>query len=172
MLDFGLSKMALIGTVALVVLGPERLPRVSRTVGALFGRSRRYVDELKSQVAREMEFDELRRMKTQFESAVSRTGDAIDSNMRVQRGALPTLGPPDTRIAITDDAARAIDASHVAAADATSADPARRRNWRAIRAGMRNGNRASNAGSAVTPLRKARSGDIRPATRPQPVRFL
>ena len=50
MLDFDLSKMALIGAVALVVLGPERLPRVARTAGALLGRSRRYVDEFKGLV--------------------------------------------------------------------------------------------------------------------------
>jgi sec-independent protein translocase protein TatB len=69
MLDLGLSKMALIGVVALVVLGPERLPRVARTAGALFGRAQRYINDVKSEVTREIELDELRRMKTDFESA-------------------------------------------------------------------------------------------------------
>src|ERR1700732_248576 len=99
--------MALIGAVALVVLRPERLPRVARTAGALLGRSRRYVDELKSQVTREMELDELRRMKTQFESTVGRFGDAIDPAGYVQRGALSTSSRPESPIAITAGNARA-----------------------------------------------------------------
>jgi Tat protein translocase TatB subunit len=98
MLDFDLSKMALIGAVALVVLGPERLPRVARTEGALLGRSRRYVDELKSQVTREMELDELRRTKTQFESTVGRFGDAIDPARYVQRGSLSLFSEGCTAI--------------------------------------------------------------------------
>ena len=101
MLDFDLSKMALIGVVALIVLGPERLPRVARTAGALFGRAQRYADELKTQVSREMELDELRRMKTQFESTVGRFGDAIDPAGYVQRGALSTSSRPESPIAIT-----------------------------------------------------------------------
>jgi Tat protein translocase TatB subunit len=60
MLDFDFSKLMLIAVVAIVVLGPERLPSVARTVGALVGRSRRYLDELKAQVARELEHEELR----------------------------------------------------------------------------------------------------------------
>ena len=71
MLDLGLTKMALIGVVALVVLGPERLPRVARTAGALFGRAQRYINDVKAEVTREIELDELRRMKTKFEAAAS-----------------------------------------------------------------------------------------------------
>jgi sec-independent protein translocase protein TatB len=71
MLDLGLTKMALIGVVALVVLGPERLPRVARTAGALFGRAQRYINDVKAEVTREIELDELRRMKTEFETAAS-----------------------------------------------------------------------------------------------------
>ena len=52
MLDLGISKMALIGAVALVVIGPEKLPRVARTVGALLGRAQRYVADVKSEVNR------------------------------------------------------------------------------------------------------------------------
>jgi sec-independent protein translocase protein TatB len=65
MLDLGLTKMALIGVVALVVLGPERLPRVARTAGALFGRAQRYINDVKSEVTREIELDELRRMNVE-----------------------------------------------------------------------------------------------------------
>jgi sec-independent protein translocase protein TatB len=76
MLDLGLSKMALIGVVALVVLGPERLPRVARTAGALFGRAQRYINDVKSEVTREIELEELRRMKTDFESAAHEVSSA------------------------------------------------------------------------------------------------
>src|SRR5580704_4664769 len=79
MLDLGLSKMALIGVVALVVLGPERLPRVARTAGALFGRAQRYINDVKSEVTREIELDELRRMKTDFESAAREVSSAAHS---------------------------------------------------------------------------------------------
>jgi sec-independent protein translocase protein TatB len=82
MLDLGLTKMALIGVVALVVLGPERLPGVARTAGALFGRAQRYINDVKSEVAREMELDELKKMRTQFETAASNVETSIQDNLR------------------------------------------------------------------------------------------
>ncbi|WP_323071299.1 Sec-independent protein translocase protein TatB [Mycetohabitans endofungorum] len=69
MLDLGLSKMALIGIVALIVIGPKKLPGVARTAGALFGRAQRYVNDVKAEVMREIELDELRKMKSDFEDA-------------------------------------------------------------------------------------------------------
>ncbi len=69
MIDFGLDKIALIGAVALVVIGPEKLPRVARTVGALFGKAQRYVADVKAEVNRSIELEELKKMKTQFEDA-------------------------------------------------------------------------------------------------------
>ncbi|MGZ2747218.1 Sec-independent protein translocase protein TatB [Burkholderia stagnalis] len=82
MLDLGLSKMALIGVAALVVLGPERLPRVARTAGALFGRAQRYINDVKAEVSREIEFDALRTMKTDFESAARNVETTIHDNLR------------------------------------------------------------------------------------------
>ena len=69
MLDLGLSKMALIGAVALIVIGPEKLPRVARTVGTLLGKAQRYVNDVKAEVNRSMELDELRKMKETVETA-------------------------------------------------------------------------------------------------------
>jgi len=69
MIDIGLSKMALIGAVALIVIGPEKLPRVARTVGALLGKAQRYVADVKAEVNRSMELDELRKIKTTVEDA-------------------------------------------------------------------------------------------------------
>ena len=69
MFDIGLSELMVIGVVALVVIGPERLPKVARTVGVLFGRLQRYVTQVKSDISREMELAELGKVKTEFEDA-------------------------------------------------------------------------------------------------------
>jgi len=79
MLDFGFDKIALIGAVALIVIGPEKLPRVARTVGALIGKAQRYVADVKAEVNRSIELEELQKMKKQFESA------ATDIQSSVQR---------------------------------------------------------------------------------------
>lgn len=69
MIDLGISKMALIGAVALIVIGPEKLPRVARTVGALLGKAQRYVADVKAEVNRSMDLDELKKMKETMEGA-------------------------------------------------------------------------------------------------------
>ena len=69
MFDIGFSELFVIGIVALVVIGPERLPKVARTLGILFGRMQRYVAQVKSDIGREMELAELGKVKTEFESA-------------------------------------------------------------------------------------------------------
>ena len=69
MFDIGISELFVIGVVALVVIGPERLPKVARTMGVLFGRLQRYVGQVKADINREMELAELGKVKTEFESA-------------------------------------------------------------------------------------------------------
>jgi sec-independent protein translocase protein TatB len=69
MIDFGFDKIALIGAVALIVIGPEKLPRVARTVGHLLGKAQRYVADVKAEVNRSIELEELQKMKGQFESS-------------------------------------------------------------------------------------------------------
>lgn len=69
MFDIGFSEIVLIAVVALVVLGPERLPKAARTLGHLFGRLQRYVNEVKADISREMELDELRRLKGEMQGA-------------------------------------------------------------------------------------------------------
>lgn len=81
MIDLGISKMALIGAVALIVIGPEKLPRVARTVGALLGKAQRYVADVKAEVNRSMELDELKKMKDSVEGA------ARDVQQSIQTGA-------------------------------------------------------------------------------------
>jgi sec-independent protein translocase protein TatB len=69
MFDIGMSEIAVIGVVALVVLGPERLPKVARTAGHMFGRLQRYVATVKSDINREMEMSDLAKMKEEVQSA-------------------------------------------------------------------------------------------------------
>lgn len=69
MIDLGISKMAMIGAVALIVIGPEKLPGVARTVGTLLGRAQRYVADVKREVNEAMDLDELKKMKETVEQA-------------------------------------------------------------------------------------------------------
>ena len=84
MIEFGISKMALIGVVALIVIGPEKLPRVARTVGALLGKAQRYVADVKNEVNRSMELDELKKMKETVESAAR----DVESSMQSTAGEI------------------------------------------------------------------------------------
>jgi len=79
MIDIGLSKMALVGVVALIVIGPEKLPRVARTVGTLLGKAQRYVSDVKAEVNRSMELDELKKMKETVESAARDVEQSIQT---------------------------------------------------------------------------------------------
>ncbi|ALU91165.1 preprotein translocase [Herbaspirillum rubrisubalbicans] len=81
MIDIGLTKLALIGVVALVVIGPERLPKVARMAGTLFGRAQRYINDVKSEVSREMELDELRKMQKDVQDAASDVSNSIHKSM-------------------------------------------------------------------------------------------
>ncbi len=79
MIDLGISKMALIGAVALIVIGPEKLPKVARTVGALLGKAQRYVADVKAEVNRSMELDELKKMKDTVQTAARDVEQSIQT---------------------------------------------------------------------------------------------
>jgi sec-independent protein translocase protein TatB len=83
MIDLGVSKLALIAVVALVVIGPERLPKVARMAGNLMGRAQRYMAEVKSEVNRQVELDELKKMQ---EAATSAVKDVQSSVNQVESG--------------------------------------------------------------------------------------
>lgn len=80
MIDIGVTKLAIIGGIALVVIGPERLPAVAKLVGTLLGRARRYVTDVKAEVNRSMELDELKKMKDTVESAARDVENTIQTN--------------------------------------------------------------------------------------------
>jgi len=81
MIDFGFDKIALIGAVALIVIGPEKLPRVARTVGHFVGKAQRYVAEVKAEVNRSIELEELKKMKTSFEDAARNVEQTVSSEI-------------------------------------------------------------------------------------------
>ncbi len=81
MIDFGFDKIALIGAVALIVIGPEKLPRVARTVGHLVGKAQRYVADVKAEVNRSIELEELKNMKTSFEEAARDVEQAVSNEV-------------------------------------------------------------------------------------------
>jgi sec-independent protein translocase protein TatB len=123
MLDLGLTKMALIGVVALVVLGPERLPRVARTAGALFGRAQRYINDVKAEVTREIELDELRRMKTEFETAAQNVETSIHDNMRKHETELNEAWQQGTSVSPSIVGGAAASSSDEPRANTTYSDP-------------------------------------------------
>ena len=92
MIDLGLSKLAIIGAVALVVIGPEKLPKVARMAGTLYGRAQRYLHEVKSEVSREMELEELKNLQKQATEAAgafkSDVENSIAQNMAEVENAL------------------------------------------------------------------------------------
>jgi sec-independent protein translocase protein TatB len=81
MFDIGFSEMVVLAVVALVVLGPERLPKVAKQAGAWMGKLRRYVDDVKSDINRQMELTELRNLKSQLTDAAKDIESSISSTV-------------------------------------------------------------------------------------------
>jgi sec-independent protein translocase protein TatB len=79
-IDIGVTKLAIIGAIALLVIGPEKLPGLAKTVGTLLGRARRYVADVKDEVNRSMELDELKKMKETVESAARDVETSIQTS--------------------------------------------------------------------------------------------
>ncbi|MEO5881484.1 MAG: Sec-independent protein translocase protein TatB [Caldimonas sp.] len=94
MIDFGFDKIALIGAVALIVIGPEKLPRVARTVGTLIGKAQRYVADVKAEVNRSIELEDLKKMKTQFEDAARNVEQSVSSELNQTAGDLQSAWQP------------------------------------------------------------------------------
>jgi sec-independent protein translocase protein TatB len=82
MFDIGFSEIVVIAVVALVVLGPEKLPKTARTLGHLFGRLQRYVNEVKRDIQRELELEELRKLQQNVQSAANEIEESMASASR------------------------------------------------------------------------------------------
>src|SRR2546423_9951069 len=91
MFDIGFSEIVLIGVVALVVIGPERLPKAARTMGHLFGRLQRYVNEVKADINREMELEELRKLRQQVQTAAREIETSVSSVAQDVEGSVRSV---------------------------------------------------------------------------------
>jgi len=117
MFDVNFSELMVIAVVALIVIGPERLPKVARTLGHLFGRMQRYVNDVKADIGREMEMDELKKLQSSmqdaarsFEQSVTQEVNATQSELqKIAQEANPTvLPPPAPEMTAAADAAQAL----------------------------------------------------------------
>lgn len=125
MFDISFTEILIIAIIALVVLGPERLPQVARTLGHLFGRAQRYVNDVKSDIHREMELDELRKLKTSVQEAahslegtiraraeitqrqgVTETESIISATSVTSRGIATEISPPPDSLATSTKPAK------------------------------------------------------------------
>jgi sec-independent protein translocase protein TatB len=117
--DVGFSELMVIAVVALIVIGPERLPRVARTLGHLFGRLQRYVNDVKADIAREIELEELRKFRSTveeaargFESSVNTTVSSVQGEVAKTQSELDSLAhlddpgaAPSPTVAVTEQPA-------------------------------------------------------------------
>lgn len=99
MFDVGFSELVVIGLVALIVIGPERLPKVARTAGLLLGRLQRYVNDVKADINREMQLDELKKLQEQ----VADQARAMESTLSQEMSAVETslnqsIAPPAVEV--------------------------------------------------------------------------
>jgi len=172
MLDLGLTKMALIGVVALVVLGPERLPRVARTAGALFGRAQRYINDVKAEVTREIELDELRRMKSEFEAAASNVETTVHDNLRKHETELNDAWNSGTSVS-PSIAGGALEGDVGTSSWQTSTPPAgpSRKNWRVKQTAMPTWYKRATTRRTRVQSGAARVARHTPATMRRPTRF-
>lgn len=92
MIDLGITKLALIGVVALVVIGPEKLPKVARMAGTLLGRAQRYINDVKSEVSREIELEEFRRMQKDVQDAASSVEQSVTKAMSQAEDEFRSIG--------------------------------------------------------------------------------
>ncbi len=122
MFDVSFSELMLIGVIALIVIGPERLPKVARTIGHLLGRAQRYVNEVKSDIQKEMDLKEIGDIKHQMEDAARSVQSSMTSSVDDLKTAVtqPSQALKDT----LDQARQALDPLPGAAPEANRTDPA------------------------------------------------
>ncbi|QBE63970.1 Sec-independent protein translocase protein TatB [Pseudoduganella lutea] len=118
MIDLGLSKLAIIGVVALIVIGPEKLPKVARMAGTLYGRAQRYLHDVKSEVSREIELEELRNLqknvqeqaqniKADVENSIQKNMAEVEDVFKIEDTADTYASPaPDFHSATLEDQSR------------------------------------------------------------------
>ena len=92
MFDIGFSEMMVIAVVALIVIGPERLPKVARAAGHLFGRMQRYVNDVKSDISREMALDDLRKLQATMQETANSIEQSVNQEMQSAETEMNKIG--------------------------------------------------------------------------------
>ncbi len=116
MFDVGFSEIVVIAIVALIVIGPERLPKVARTLGHLFGRMQRYVNDVKADISREMELEELRKLQASVQDAARSIEQSVNTEISATESQLNSIAASaaDAAPAPTPSAAEAAPIPHPA----------------------------------------------------------
>ena len=107
MFDIGFSELMVIAVVALIVIGPERLPKVARTLGHLFGRMQRYVNDVKADISREMELDELKKLQTTIQDAARSFEDSVTREVNTAEAELQKIAQEANPVSLPAEAAAA-----------------------------------------------------------------
>ena len=125
MFDIGFSELLVIAVVALIVIGPERLPKVARTAGMLFGRMQRYVNDVKADISREMALDDLRKLQSSMQDTVRSVEDSVNQEVRSAETEMNKLAsdtqppaypePPESAPASAAENVPAVPAQHAGA---------------------------------------------------------
>lgn len=115
MFDIGFSEMIVIAIVALVVIGPERLPRVARTAGLLLGRLQRYVSDVKSDINREIQLDELKKLQSEIRDSARSVEQSLTSGVQEVRQTAQSVSESLTPTAVPAQPASPGDAQAPAA---------------------------------------------------------
>lgn len=104
MFDISFTEILVIAVVGLVVIGPERLPKVARTLGHLFGRAQRYANDVKNDIQREMELEELKKWKASVEGAARSIEDSVQKEMTQFQDVMETEAEPKPKPSTTASA--------------------------------------------------------------------
>ena len=118
MFDIGFSELMVIGVVALIVIGPERLPKVARTLGHLLGRAQRYVNDVKSDINREIQLDELKKLQTQVTDSARAMEESVRKEYESARSAIEA--PAKEAAAELESAAKLAEGLPAQAAETTT----------------------------------------------------
>ena len=118
MFDVGFSELLVIGVVALIVIGPERLPKVARTLGHLFGRAQRYVNDVKADINREMQLDELKKLQAEVTDSARAFEDSMRKEIDGARSAIEA--PAQAAVAELEQTAKLVSESAHSSADNTT----------------------------------------------------
>ena len=111
MFDIGFSEILVIAVVALIVIGPERLPKVARTLGHLFGRMQRYVNDVKADISREMELEELRKLQASVQDTARSIEQSVASEISAAQAGMGDITASATAAPLAPGSVQSITAA-------------------------------------------------------------